>query len=85
MNEKQLSVVKSACRHFAIAFVIAWQSGAHDWKSLAFAVAAAIVGPALRGIDKNDPAFGRVADIATDYLDKLSKVSKPKVAKKPTK
>lgn len=84
MNEKQISALKSACRHFAIAFVVAWEAGARDWKSLVFAVAAAIAGPAIRGIDKNDPAFGRVADIATDYIDKLSKVSKPK-AKKPTK
>jgi flagellar biosynthesis component FlhA len=45
---------------------------------LLLATAAAIVGPAIRGIDKNDPAFGRAADWVVLELDKLAKKDKKK-------
>jgi len=53
-----------------------------DWKALAAGVVAAIVGPAIRGLDKNDPAFGRVADWVTTEIDKLAKKSVKKAVKK---
>lgn len=73
MKDKQAQIVKSALRHFAITALALYGAGITDIKALLFATAAAIVGPAIRGIDKNDPAFGRVADWVVVELDKLAK------------
>jgi hypothetical protein len=45
-------------------------------------VVAAIVGPVIRGLDKNDPAFGRVADWVEVEIDKLAKKPVKKAVKK---
>ena len=57
-------------------------AGVTDLKALGFATAAAIVGPAIRGIDKNDPAFGKVADWVEVEIDKLAKKDTKKKPKK---
>jgi hypothetical protein len=86
MEQKHLDMLKSAIRHFAVTAVALYAAGVTDIKALAFATAAAIVGPAIRGIDKKDPAFGLVADLVTTEIDKLAKASKKKPApKKKTK
>jgi hypothetical protein len=85
MNKKQTDMLKSALRHFAVTALALYTAGVTDIKALAFATAAAIVGPAIRGIDKNDPAFGLVADAVTAEIDKLAKASKKKAAPKKTK
>lgn len=82
MNKKQTDMLKSALRHFAVTAIALYAAGVTDIKALAFATAAAVVGPAIRGIDKKDPAFGLVADVVTVEIDKLAKASK---AKKKTK
>jgi hypothetical protein len=82
MEKKHLDMVKSAIRHFAVTAVALYAAGVTDIKALAFATAAAVVGPAIRGIDKTDPAFGLVADLATAEIDKLAKASKKKTAPK---
>ena len=82
MNKKHLDMLKSAIRHFAVTAVALYAAGVTDIKALAFATAAAVVGPAIRGIDKTDPAFGLVADLATAEIDKLAKASKKKTAPK---
>lgn len=81
MKPQHLQAVKSAIRHFALTAVSLYLAGVTDIKALAFATAAAIVGPTIRGLDKNDPAFGRVADWVTAELDKLAKKSAPKKKK----
>lgn len=82
MNKKQTDVVKSALRHFAITAAGIYAAGVHDQTAVLFGALAAIVGPAIRGIDKSDPAFGLVADHVTAELDKLAKASKKKPTKK---
>jgi hypothetical protein len=86
MEQKHLDMLKSAIRHFAVTAVALYAAGVTDIKALAFATAAAVVGPAIRGIDKKDPAFGLAADLVTAEIDKLAKASKKKAApKKKTK
>jgi hypothetical protein len=86
MEQKHLDMLKSAIRHFAVTAVALYAAGVTDIKALAFATAAAVVGPAIRGIDKKDPAFGLVANAVTAEIDKLAKASKKKAApKKKTK
>lgn len=62
MKKKHLETLKSALRHFAITAVALYGAGITDINALIFATLAAVVGPAIRGIDKTDPAFGLVAD-----------------------
>ena len=82
MNKKQTDMVKSAVRHFAITAAGIYAAGVHDEKAVVFGALAAIVGPAIRGIDKSDPAFGLVADYVTAEIDKLAKANKKKPAPK---
>jgi hypothetical protein len=81
MDKKHLEMLKSALRHFALTAIALYGAGVTDLKALAFATAAAIVGPAIRGIDKTDPAFGLIADIATKEINKLAKASSKKKTK----
>jgi hypothetical protein len=85
MEQKHLDMLKSAIRHFAITAAALYAAGVKDLSALAFATAAAVVGPAIRGIDKKDPAFGLIADVVTAEIDKLAKASKKPAAKKKTK
>lgn len=62
MEKKHLEMLKSALRHFVVTAVALYGAGITDIKALVFATLAAVVGPAIRGIDKTDPAFGLVAD-----------------------
>jgi hypothetical protein len=74
-------LIKSALRHFVLVAIPVYQVTGGDLKAFAYALIAAIVGPAIRGIDKNDPAFGRVSDFVTLELDKLAKADKKKKTK----
>jgi hypothetical protein len=85
LKKSTTETIKSALRHFAITAVALYAAGVTDIKALAFATAAAVVGPAIRGIDKKDPAFGLVADVVTAEINKLAKASKKPAAKKKTK
>jgi hypothetical protein len=85
LKKSTTELIKSALRHFAITAVALYAAGVTDIKALAFATAAAVVGPAIRGIDKKDPAFGLIADVVTAEIDKLAKASKKPAAKKKTK
>jgi hypothetical protein len=73
MNQKHLEILKSAIRHFAVTAIALYAGGVTDIKALALATVAAVVGPAIRGIDKTDPAFGLVADIADAEIKKIVK------------
>ncbi len=82
MKPNQVQALKSALRHFVLTAVSLYLAGVTDLKALGFATAAAIAGPAIRGIDKNDPAFGKVADWVVVEIDKLAKKDTKKKAKK---
>ena len=81
MEQKHIDMLKSAIRHFAITAAALYAAGVTDLTALVFATAAAVVGPAIRGIDKTDPAFGLAADIATKEINKLAKASSKKKTK----
>lgn len=81
MSKKHQDIVKSAARHFVLTAIAVYEVTGGDAKAFIYALAAAIIGPAIRGIDKTDPAFGRVADWATAELDKLAKADKKKKTK----
>ena len=78
MKPSQIQALKSALRHFALTALALYLGGVTDLKALALATAAAIAGPAIRNIDKSDPAFGRVADWVDIEIDKLAKKDKKK-------
>ena len=82
MKKKDLDKIKSFIRHFALttAAVLVVNPDA-DVKALIAGVVAGFVGPAIRAIDKNDPAFGQVANWAEIAIKDLAK----KPAKKATK
>jgi hypothetical protein len=82
MKPNQVQALKSALRHFVLTAVSLYLAGVTDLKALGFATAAAIAGPAIRGIDKNDPAFGKVADWVEVEIDKLAKKDTKKKPKK---
>ena len=77
LSEKEKLMLKSAARHFVLVALPVWQVSNGDIKAFAYGLAAAIIGPALRGIDKNDPAWGKVAAwLETDLKKKAIKKTK---------
>jgi hypothetical protein len=82
VKKATMATIKSALRHFILTALALYAAGVTDIKALAFATAAAIIGPAIRGIDKNDPAFGLIANVVTKEIDKLAKMTKKKAASK---
>lgn len=77
LSEKEKLMLKSAIRHFVLVALPVWQVSNGDIKAFGYALAAAIIGPALRGIDKNDPAWGKVAAwLENDLKKKATKKTK---------
>lgn len=68
---------KSALRHFAITAAAVFVANPDaDAKALIAGVVAAIVGPAIRAVDKADPAFGQVAVKVEEKIKKAAKKAK---------
>ena len=78
MEKKYIEMLKSALRHFVVTAVALYGAGITDIKALVFATLAAVVGPVIRGIDKNDPAFGLVADTVENAIIAAASKSKKK-------
>ena len=78
MEKKHLEMLKSALRHFVVTAVALYGAGITDINALVFATRAAVVGPAIRGIDKTDPAFGLVADTLENAIIAATSKSKKK-------
>lgn len=78
LTKSQEAVVKSALRHFLLVAIPVWEVSGGDIKAFVYGVLAAVIGPAIRGLDKNDPAFGKVADWVEKELSKKAKPKKPK-------
>lgn len=70
MNPKMKSALESYGRSFLVAAVTAYTLGATDIKDIATAGLIAVIAPAIRAINPNDPAFGRVADVVEKELAK---------------
>lgn len=78
MSKKMNAVVKSYLRGVLVAVLPLLVIGSTDVKAYIAAIGAGVVSPALRAMDKKDPAFGKVADIVDIELDKLAKADKHK-------
>lgn len=76
------AVVKSYLRGILIAVSPLIAAEITEPKAYAFAAAAAVLGPAIRAMDKNDPAFGKIANVVDTELDKLAKAEVKKAARK---
>lgn len=60
--------------------------GQHEWLLVANALWASLLPVALRYVNKKDPAFGRVAEVAAaEVTKKISSAAKKSPAKKKTK
>ena len=62
ITTKQKAIVKSYVHGLILAVLPLAINGESNWKWYGVAVISAVVLPALRALDKNDPAFGIVAD-----------------------
>ena len=60
MNCFNRAALESYLRTAISACAAMWMAGNHDPKSLGIAAVTAILGPLMRCINPNDPAFGRV-------------------------
>ena len=85
MDSLLKSVIKSYLRGVIVAITPLVAMGVtNQWAYIA-AILAGVISPALRALDKKDPAFGFVADIADLEIDKLAKKSAKKAPAKKAK
>ena len=83
MKQEHLDKIKSALRHFVLTAAAVWVVNPDaDVKAIIAGAVAGIAGPAIRAIDKNDPAFGRVADWVEIQIKDIGKKPAKKAAKK---
>ena len=81
MNTKYKAILESYGRSFAVALAASYSSGETELKALVIAGLAAVIGPVIRAINPNDPAFGRVAQIVEVELKKAAKKAPAKKSK----
>ena len=62
LSEKEKLMLKSAIRHFVLVALPVWQVSNGDIKAFGYALAAAIIGPALRGIDRSQTEGSTLGD-----------------------
>ena len=80
MSNKMQSIIKSYARGVLVAITPLIVIHETDLWAYAVAIIAGVIAPALRALDKKDPAFGLIADVVDVELDKLAKKSKKKKA-----
>jgi hypothetical protein len=78
LSKKQIAIIKSYLRGVGIAVMPLLAINETRPQAYLYAVLAGVVAPAVRAADKNDTAFGRVADPIADDIDKLVKADKKK-------
>jgi hypothetical protein len=72
LTDKEKLMLKSAARHFVLVAIPVWEVSGGDVKAFAYGLAAAI-----RGLDKKDPAWGKVAAwLETELKKKTTKKTK---------
>lgn len=77
MDSKKLkAVIASYARTFVAVVTYAVVNGETDIKAIIIAGLVAVVGPAIRAVNPNDPAFGLIADRVEVELKKVSKAKK---------
>jgi hypothetical protein len=85
MKPVMKSVLKSYIRGAIVAITPLLATNQTDPWMYAIAIVAGVISPALRALDKQDPAFGMIADVIDAETNKLLKATKKKVAKKKVK
>lgn len=75
MNKKTKLMLQSYARSILAGATTLYASGVTDVKTLAWALVGAIVPVAIRALDPNDPAFGRLPSAAD--VDAAAKAAKP--------
>ncbi len=86
MNEQLKAVLASYGRSVLGAATALYASGVTDPQTLAYALLGAIVPVALRAVNPNDTAFGRLPDVEElDAAVKAAKVVKKTAKKAPAK
>jgi len=79
MDSKKLkAIVASYARTFVAVVTFAVVNGETDIKAILIAGLISVVGPAIRAVNPNDPAFGLIADKIEVELKKASKSKKTK-------
>lgn len=78
MSPKMMSILKSYERGVIVAITPLLVIGSTEPKAYIAAIGAGVISPALRAMDKKDPAFGKVADIVDLEVNKLAKADKKK-------
>ena len=79
------SILKSYGRGVIVAITPLLATHQTDPWTYAIAILAGVISPALRAMDKKDPAFGMVAQIVEQETHKLAKAHQTKVAQKKKK
>ena len=82
MNKQLQAMLASWARSFVAASAALYSAGEHDPKTLVNAGLAAIIPVVLRYVNKKDPAFGLVAKIALDEVQKKTAPKKKAAAEK---
>lgn len=68
MNPKVKAALASYARSFLVAAAAAYGMGQTEPRDILVAGLVAVIGPGLRAINKNDPAFGMIADEVTALI-----------------
>lgn len=81
MDNKQLKAALASYGRSVLGAALAlYMSGVTDPKDLAYALVAAVAPVALRAINPNDKAFGRLPDVAE--VEAAVRTAKPRTKKK---
>ena len=78
MNKSMKAMLKSYVRGFVTAITPLVIIGEIDWQTLVLAGLAAVIPPAIRALDKNDPSFGLVANTVENAIITVASKSKKK-------
>lgn len=78
MSPIMLSILKSYARGVLVAITPLLVIGSTDPKAYIAAIGAGVISPAIRAMDKKDPAFGKIADAVDIEINKLAKASTKK-------
>jgi hypothetical protein len=75
------AVIKSYLRGVLVAITPLLIIGSTEPKAYIAAIGAGVISPAIRSMDKKDPAFGKVADVVDVEVTKLAKADAKKATK----
>lgn len=78
MSPIMISILKSYARGVLVAITPLLVIGSTDPKAYIAAIGAGVISPAIRAMDKKDPAFGKIADAVDIEINKLAKASTKK-------